>query len=82
MKIKTDCTKSYMSGIEALQDLGYNHIGIIEMNNSFKIVRRQLLEKNGVRFYYKGMDHYNTTIYNVSIEKVSKINGWYNEEEF
>lgn len=79
MKIKTDCTKNYMSGIEALEDCGFKHIGYIEMLNSFKTVTRALLEKNGVHYYYKGMDHYNSTVYSATVEKVDNIKGWYSE---
>lgn len=82
MKLKTDCTKNYMTGIEALNDCGFKEIGTIEMINSFKTVTRILVEKDGIKYYYKGMNHYNTTVYSVFIEKIEEIDGWYNEVTF
>lgn len=77
MKIQTNITKSYASGIEAVEDCGFEEIGIIEMNKNFKRISRTLLEKENKLYYYVGMDHFNTTVYNVTLNPIENLSGDY-----
>lgn len=82
MKIKTDCTKNYMSGMEALEDFGFKKVGLIRITKNFKEITRDLVEKNGKLYYYVGMDHFNTTIYSVTLKEVEKLTGEYTKEMY
>lgn len=82
MKIYTDNTKSYVSGIEAVEELGFKHIGTITITTKFRQENRHLFEKDGVQYYWKSMDNFNLTIYSVVIEKVEELKGDYYIQKF
>lgn len=74
MKINADITRSYLNEIEALHDMGFNHIGIVKYLRNFKEFTAQVVEKNGKKYYVKGMEHFNTTIYNITLGLVDNLN--------
>lgn len=73
MKINTDISKNYMNAIQALEDEGFQHIGVIKMKVNNKETIKPLLKKAGIQYYYIGMDHFNTTIYSVKVGRVDRL---------
>lgn len=67
--IKTDVTESYLCAEEAIEDQGFKHVGFITINNR----QKHLFEKDGKQYYFRNMDHFNTTIYSVDLGEVEDL---------
>lgn len=71
MIIKPDQSKSYGSAHEALEDAGFEFIGKfgrkLPISNKWYTVR--IFERaHGEYFYFVSMNHYNTTVYSVTVK--------------
>lgn len=75
--INPDQSKSYFYASHAIEDLGYKSIGKVIYKKQFKKVEADVYEKDGVLYAYKGMSHYNTTIYEIYISILSSLKGDY-----
>lgn len=76
MKVKTDVTQNYFNATEALEDKWYTHIGEVWFNGT----RRPAYEKNGNVYYFVSMDHFNSTVYSVTINNVKNLKSEYSIE--
>lgn len=58
---------NFFSGYEALESLGYTELEdkMEQGKHNYKI-----FEKNGEKFAYRSMDHYNTYIYSIKVSPV------------
>lgn len=75
--VKTDCTKNYYSALEALEELGYKEIGTVTYACRKHDTTKTLIEKDGKRFAFMGMDHFNSTIYKVFLGDIETLEGKY-----
>jgi hypothetical protein len=80
MKILTDCTKTFLSSQDALEHKGYKKIGILHYLKQFKYKTTDLYKKDNKLYYFKNMNHFNTTVYSVTVGKVSNLKGEYFKE--
>lgn len=71
--------KSYLTAGQAIQDLGYKRYGKVIYTWQFKKVSREVYEKEGELYAYKGMSHchYNTTIYEIYLGLIRTLKGDY-----
>lgn len=72
--IKTDVSKNYFNAGQALEDEGFKSVGYV----AFAVVgkgskTREVFEKDGVKYYYVGMNNFNSTIYNIKLREVNEL---------
>jgi hypothetical protein len=77
MTVYPDQSKSYFFAGHAIEDLGFRSIGKVIYTRQFNTVRTEVFEKDGELYYYKGMSHFNTTIYEAYLGLVSSLTGDY-----
>lgn len=71
-QIKTNEAKSYMSACEALEDNNLIYVGKFWNKNpvSGKTIKREIFEDKNKRLWaFVGMDHFNTTIYSITVKR-------------
>lgn len=73
--VETNQAENYFYASEALEDEGYKEVGIAyTTDGDFEIYR-----KDGEEFYFVGMTHFNSTISEVYLEPLEKLN-YYNKD--
>jgi hypothetical protein len=72
--IKTDVSKDYFNAREALIDEGFESVGGVLFYAVGKgLQNRSTYEKDGVKYYYVGMNNFNSTIYSIKLRKVNEL---------
>ena len=71
MKVYPDVSKSYFSASEALKDNGFKRAGKGIMRSGKAV---DLFEKDGKIYRYMGMEHFNSTIYQIDLKNVTNDN--------
>lgn len=71
MKVYPDVNKSYFTAAEALEDNGFKRAGKGIMRSGKTI---DVFKKDGKLYRYMGMEHFNSTIYQIDLKNVTNDN--------
>lgn len=71
MKVYPDVSKSYFSASEALKDNGFEPVGKGVMRSGKTV---DVFKKDGKLYRYMGMEHFNSTIYQIDLKNVTNDN--------
>lgn len=73
--VETNPAEDYFYASAALEDVGYMEVGVAYTTEG----EQEIYRKDGKEYYFVGMNHFNTTIYEIYLEPLEELD-YYNKD--